>query len=706
MVQGLFGLQPESRLSWTNFTGFAALCLGMLSVAGTPARSQEAAVTPDSAISNYTTFEAPGAGTGEFQGTGALAINASGAVVGVYADSKNLLHGYVRSANATFTSFDAKDAGTGAYQGTIAVSINASGAIAGTYLDRNGASHGFVRAGDGTITEFDAIGAGTAAHRGTVAVRINDAGAIAGFYTTGNYLAPSMYHGFLRAANGTITAVDDPNAGTAGGPSNQKQGTMGIGINANGEIVGTYKDTNTVQHGFVRSAAGLFTGFDPTGVGTCVSNHGYNFGGTSASDIDAAGDVAGYYTDTKCVQHGFVRAANGQITPFDAPGADLNPCATSGMGKMFCGTLALGIDTAGAIAGSYADTDIVLHGFVRSALGGFTKLDAPGAATTGMIAGTVAFGINDVGTVVGTYIDVNAVVHGFIYTPPATPPAPTTTSLKSSLNPSVYLEPVTFTAKVASSSAEPPNGESVSFIYAARALGTGTLSGGSATTTTTALPVGTDSITATYAGDASFANSKSAALSQVVNKAKSNTALTAKPNPSSYAQPVTLEATVTGQFGGTPTGTVTFSYGTTKIGTAPLSKGTASLSISTLPLGADSIAAVYSGDKNFLTSTSNTVKQVVNQAASTTALTSSLNPSKSGQSVTFTATVTGKFGGSPSGSVAFNDGTKLLKTVTLNSGAARYTTTTLTSGTHSIKAVYSGDTSFKASSASLSQKVN
>ncbi len=238
MLQGLFGLQPGSRLSRTRLTGLATVCLCLLFAAGAPARSQEAAAAPDSATSPYTTFDAPGAGADEFQGTAAIAINAAGSVVGVYVDTSGLIHGYVRTSSGVFTSFEAKDAGTGASQGTIPTSINASGVIAGTYLNGKNVSHGFVRAADGTITEFDAPGASTATNRGTAAMSIDDAGTITGFYTTGSYLTASLYHGFVRAANGAITAVDAPDAG-AGAGFTDKLGTMAYAINAAGIVAGS-----------------------------------------------------------------------------------------------------------------------------------------------------------------------------------------------------------------------------------------------------------------------------------------------------------------------------------------------------------------------------------------------------------------------------------------------------------------------------------
>jgi uncharacterized repeat protein (TIGR03803 family) len=62
----------------------------------------------------------------------------------------------------------------------------------------------------------------------------------------------------------------------------------------------------------------------------------------------------------------------------------------------------------------------------------------------------------------------------------------------------------------------PPNGETVSFQKGATVLGTGTLSGGLASFTTSTLPVGTTSIKAVYGGDAYFKTSTSTAVKQVV----------------------------------------------------------------------------------------------------------------------------------------------------------------------------------------------
>ena len=96
--------------------------------------------------------------------------------------------------------------------------------------------------------------------------------------------------------------------------------------------------------------------------------------------------------------------------------------------------------------------------------------------------------------------------------------AKTATTLTSSPNPSTSGEAVTFTATVTSSlGAPPPDGEPITFMKGTTVLGTGALSGGSASFTTSTLPVGTSYIKAVYGGDSTFAGSKSTVLKQVVN---------------------------------------------------------------------------------------------------------------------------------------------------------------------------------------------
>jgi hypothetical protein len=185
------------------------------------------------------------------------------------------------------------------------------------------------------------------------------------------------------------------------------------------------------------------------------------------------------------------------------------------------------------------------------------------------------------------------------------------------------------------------------------------------------------------------------------------TTLSSLPNPSVYGQTVTFTAAVTSALGTPPDGeSVTFMKGATVLGAGRLSAGSASLATSTLKVGTSAIKAVYSGDSNFAASTSKAVSQAVSMATTATALASSPNPSNAGEPVTFTATVTPEFSGTVTGTVTFYDGTTALKTVAVKAGAAKFTTSKLSSGAHTITATYNGSTGFDSSSGSLIQTVN
>src|SRR5439155_7939067 len=216
----------------------------------------------------------------------------------------------------TITKFDAPGAGTAAGQGTFPSGINPSGTITGFIRDANAARHGFLRAPDGTFTIFDDPAAGTCSTscgtigngQGTRAYAINPSGEITGFYTDNS----ARCHGYVRAANGTFTQIDAPDAGTGPAP----QGTFPseftpAGINPAGAITGFYVDANSVQHGFVRASGGKITEFDPSGSIF-----------TNPNAINEPGQITGFYFDANFVGHGVLRALHGTIPPFAHPGAD------------------------------------------------------------------------------------------------------------------------------------------------------------------------------------------------------------------------------------------------------------------------------------------------------------------------------------------------------------------------------------------------
>jgi hypothetical protein len=97
-------------------------------------------------------------------------------------------------------------------------------------------------------------------------------------------------------------------------------------------------------------------------------------------------------------------------------------------------------------------------------------------------------------------------------------------------------------------------------------------------------------------------------------------------------------------------------------------------------------------------------------ASTTTTVSSSSSTSTSGQSITFTATVSGSGGsGAPTGTVTFKDGSTVLGPGTLSTTGgvttASYSTAALSAGSHTITAVYNGDSNFPTSTGSTTQAV-
>jgi Bacterial Ig-like domain (group 3)/FG-GAP-like repeat len=183
------------------------------------------------------------------------------------------------------------------------------------------------------------------------------------------------------------------------------------------------------------------------------------------------------------------------------------------------------------------------------------------------------------------------------------------------------------------------------------------------------------------------------------------TTLTSSPNPSSVNQSVLFTATITTQFGGQPTGIVTFKAGSTILGQGKVNNGQATLNYTFTSRGQTLIVANYSGDSIFLPSSSEPLNQKVVMAATTTTLTSSPNPSQFGQTVKFTATVNGQYGGTPTGSIKFRDNGTVIAQVPLSGGVARYKTSTLKKGKHHVVATYGGDANFQGSKGSVDQIV-
>jgi hypothetical protein len=122
--------------------------------------------------------------------------------------------------------------------------------------------------------------------------------------------------------------------------------------------------------------------------------------------------------------------------------------------------------------------------------------------------------------------------------------------------------------------------------------------------------------------------------------------------------------------------------------------------------GSCTITAKQAGDSNYNAAPDVPQTFTINKATTSTAVTSSVNPSDFGESVTFTATVSST-AGTPTGTVQFKDGGGAITCAnaggqTLSGGVATCQISTLSAGPHTITADYSGDTNFASSSGTLS----
>jgi hypothetical protein len=284
----------------------------------------------------------------------------------------------------------------------------------------------------------------------------------------------------------------------------------------------------------------------------------------------------------------------------------------------------------------------------------------------------------------------------------------TTTKLATSANP-VYGAPVTLTATVTSTGGTPTGNVTFYLKDGFNIVGVAPLVGNKASIQINGLSVGAHTYNATYDGTGSLAVS-SAAITFSVNKAPTTTVINSSSlNPSTYGQSVTFTATVTSTAGaGVPTGTITFNKGGATLGSGTVNgSGVATYTTTATQLtgGSDQITAVYNPDTNHAKSTSAAFTQTVKPEASSTAFTSSPNPSTVGQLVTLTATVTATVG-TPTGNVVFKNGTTTLGTVALSAGTATMTYRFPSQGSFSLKAAYQGSVNNQPSSFTLTQTVN
>lgn len=325
-------------------------------------------LTPAGAASyDFVTFTGPG-GADIYPN----AINNSGQVVGTFTDSAGASHGFLRSADGTsLTVIDVPGATS-----TAAVSINNGGWVAGSFVTAgtvagsvySPGTRGFRLSPNGSLTIIDAPGANS-----TVVRQINSNGLM-----VGEYLDSVGTHGFVLAADGKTFTTFDTGFGD----------TEPFGINDNGDVVGgIYVEDGNDRHGWLRSAAGVFT-FFPVG------------NSTAATAINNAGQIVGYYYNSFPETCAFLRSADGSTyTELVAPGATISPGCSS----------VAGINNSGEIVGAFGGTYDV-----RYADGTYDSIVVPGTSSA-------VTAINDAGQMVGSFrvqlSDGKLHTYGFIPVP-------------------------------------------------------------------------------------------------------------------------------------------------------------------------------------------------------------------------------------------------------------------------------------------------
>ena len=265
-------------------------------------------------------------------------------------------------------------------------------------------------------------------------------------------------------------------------------------------------------------------------------------------------------------------------------------------------------------------------------------------------------------------------------------PAKPTAALKSSASSITYGASINLTATLTGAGAKPTG--SVTFLDGSTNLGSATLnSSGVAVLSTSAVPGGSNSITASYSGDTNYSAATSPAVTVTVSKATQSITFAAPSTPVSYGvSPITLTATATSSL------TVTF----TATGPATVSGNTLTIT----GAGTVSVTASQSGDGNYSAAAPVSHPIVVNKGTPTIALVSSASSVTAGTSLTFTATLAGA-GAKPTGSVTFFNGATSLGSGTINaSGVATYSTKTLPTGKATITAKYAGDANYLTATSS------
>jgi hypothetical protein len=176
--------------------------------------------------------------------------------------------------------------------------------------------------------------------------------------------------------------------------------------------------------------------------------------------------------------------------------------------------------------------------------------------------------------------------------------------------------------------------------------------------------------------------------------------------PSNTASPFQLVASLVAPDQSKLTGSVSFFIDGLAVGSAALADNQASLTVShAYSAGLHSLKATWAGNKTFAALTLAGKHQITAGYPTSASIVTNYNPVPLLNAVIFSAVVQST-SGTPAGSVALLDGKTTLAKVVLTGGAAAYTTSGLSAGTHTIIANFLPATGWASSSASLQQAVS